>query len=287
MTRLTRPTWLTTGALVLLVAAAACSKDASSGTGPGGIGGAASKAPVAFLVNATATSTATAGSPVAGILAKDNGPGGGEGDFGDGDGHHWHGWWGWMRTRDVDSLVVSVTKLEVFGDTDTENAADSLADSVSADSAHKANGGDDDDGPNGWEEHERGWITIAVDSAHLDLIHLPDSAAAGIKIATGKLPAGTYRHVRLFIINPTIYFDSTIVAPNGDTLKAHTGYPVTFPNADSTGATFRTDDPFTVAAVGDTVPLFFDRDDTVRHIIITGDGKIVVLPSFHQGHDRH
>jgi hypothetical protein len=33
-----------------------------------------------------------------------------------------------------------------------------------------------------------------------------------------------------------------------------------------------------VPAVGDTVSLYFDRDDTVRHIIITGDGKIIVPP---------
>jgi hypothetical protein len=98
---------------------------------------------------------------------------------------------------------------------------------------------------------------------------------------------GTYRRVRLFIVTPTIYFDTTIVAPNGDTLKAGVGYPVTFPHADSTGATFKTDDPFTVTTLGETVPLFFDRDDTVRHIIITGDGKIVVLPSFRKGHEHH
>lgn len=293
MTRIMRPTWLVTGALVLLAAAAACSRDtgtgpaSTSGGGTGGTGGTGFKAPVTFRLN-LASSSSTVGGSASGIIAKDDGPGG-EGDFGDGEGHHWHGWWGWMRLHNIDSLTAIVTKLEVFGDTDTENAADSVADSVSADSARRARGDsdEDDDGLRDWEQHERGWITIPVDSAAIDLIHLPDSAAVGIKIATGTLPAGTYRRVRLFIVNPLLYLDSTVVTPNGDTLQAGVGLPVIFPNADSTGATFKTDDPFTVAAVGDTVPLFFDRDDTVRHIIITGSGKIIVLPSFHKGRDRH
>jgi len=270
--------------LALLAGATACSKDAAStAAGPGAGPSGAIKAPLSVNLASTSSSSSAGANVYTGIMEGGFFGNGGFGDFGDGDGHHWRGWWGWTRTRDVDSLIVTVTKLEVLtAFADSENAADSMADSVKADSVTA-----DSDRGRDWGEREWGWTSLPIDSAHLDLIHLPDSAAAGIKIATGKLPAGTYRHVRLFIINPTIYFDSTIVAPNGDTLKAHTGYPVTFPNADSTGATFRTDDPFTVAAVGDTVPLFFDRDDTVRHIIITGDGKIVVLPSFHQGHDRH
>jgi len=260
----------------LFVGAAACGKDTAS---PGS-SLRAGQAPL--VITLASVSSSGSGLPVSGIMAGDNGGPPSLGDFGDGEGHHWHGWWGWMRTHDVDSLTVTVTKLEVLTAlADSENAADSAADSTAADSAHGAHGDNDN---HDWEQREFGWTVIPVDSAHLDLIHLPDSAAAGVKIATGTLPAGTYRHVRLFIVNPTIYFDSTIVTPQGDTLMAHTPYPVTFPGADSTGATFKTDDPFTVPAAGDTVSLFFDRDDTVRHIIITGDGKIVVLPSFHQRH---
>jgi hypothetical protein len=61
---------------------------------------------------------------------------------------------------------------------------------------------------------------------------------------------------------------------------------VIFPSADSTGAVLKTDDPFVVPAAGDTVALYFDRDDTVRHIIITGDGKIIVPPMWRFWH-RH
>jgi len=262
MTRSMRPTWLVTGALALLAATAACSRDSGTGLSSTSLGGAP------FTVRlASVSSSSTAPASAGGILASDfGGPGGffgpgGFGDFGDHMGHRWRGWWGWTRTRDVDSLIVTVTKLEVL-----TMRPDS--DSTAADSAR----GHD------WSERHWGWTSLPIDSAHLDLIHLPDSAAGGIPVATDSLPAGRYRHVRLFVVNPLIYFDTTLVTPAGDTLKADTGYAVIFPCADSTGAIFKTDDPFVIPAVGDTVSLFFDRDDTVRHIIITGDGKIIVPP---------
>ena len=271
-------------AAALLGAAAACSRDAaSSGTGLVGGGGIANQASLTVRL-ASVTTSSGADTVMGGIPSSDfggpsgfNGPGG-IGNFGDGMGHHWHGWWGWNNIRYVDSLVVTVTKLEVLtAIPDSENAADSVADSLEADSAK----GHD------WSQREWGWIQLPVDSAHLDLIHLPDSAAAGIPVATDTLPAGTYRHVRLFIINPMIYFDTLIVTPAGDSLKAGVGYPVIFPSVDSTGAIFRTDDPFVVPATGDTVSLYFDRDDTVRHIIITGDGKIIVPPVMRFGFGGH
>jgi len=265
-------------ALGMVVAAAACSRDLATnvnGTngsnGTTGTGtGAAPRAQVAVRMAAgSATASPTGSMPGLLMGASDNGGTGGFGGFGDGAGHHWRGWWGWMRSRDVDSLIVTATKLEVLTALpDSESAADSAADSLAADSAR----GHD------WSEREWGWVQLPIDSARLDLIHLPDSASAGIPVATGTLPAGRYRHVRLFIVNPLIYFDSTLVTPAGDTLKGGVGYPVIFPSADSTGAIFRTDDPFVVPAAGDTVSLYFDRDDTVRHIIITGDGKIIVPP---------
>ena len=254
--------------LALLAGAAACSKDAAStAAGPGGSGGSgAVTAPLSVRLASSSSASTTAGANIyTGILSGGFSGGGGFGDWGDGDGHHWRGWWGWARTRDVDSLIVTVTKLEVLA---ALPDSDSTADSTAADSAR----GHD------WSEREWGWVQLPIDSAHLDLIHLPDSAAAGIPVATGMLPAGRYRHVRLFSVNPLIYFDSTLVTPAGDTLEGGVGYPVIFPSADSTGAVFRTDDPFVVPAAGDTVSLYFDRDDTVRHIIITADGKIIVPP---------
>jgi hypothetical protein len=259
------------GTLALLVGAAACSRDATN------LNSTAGGAPMAVQVT---SSGATGGAAsMAGLLtgfsANDNG-GPGFGDFGDGMGHHWRGWWGWTRVRDVDSLIVTVARVEVLAAVpDSEDAADSAADSASADSAGHHHGDRD------WDRREFAWIQLALaGSGHLDLIHLPDSAAAGLSVATGTLPPGTYRHVRLFVTNPMIYFDTLIVTPAGDSLQPGVGYPVVLPSADSSGALYRTDDPFVVPAEGDTVQMIFDRDDTVRHIIITGDGRIIVPPVF-------
>jgi hypothetical protein len=266
------------GTLALLVGAAACSRDMATN-----LNGTSGGAPLAVQIAATGSSASA--SSVTSVLTglSDHGGPGGFGEFGDGGGHHWRGWWGWMRTRNVDSLIVTATKLEVLTALpDSEDAADSLADSARADSGR----GHDHDHDR-FEHREFGWTVLSViGDGHLDLIHLPDSAAAGLPIATGTLPAGTYRRVRLFVTNPMIYFDSLIVTPAGDSLQPNVGYPVIFPSADSTGAIFKTDDPFVVPAVGDTVGLFFDRDDTVRHIIITGDGKIIVPPTFRFHHGR-
>jgi hypothetical protein len=279
MNRPPRSLWHTTGVLALLVAAA-CSRDAAS-TGPGG----SSSAARLSIRIASASSSSPTAIPVSmgGILSSDfGGPGGfdgpgGFGDFGDGMGHHWRGWWGWMRAHNVDSLIVTATKLEVLTALpDTEDTADAAADTAGTNGA--AWQGDDD---HNWEQREFGWTELeVVGDGHLDLIHLPDSASGGLPIATGTLPAGTYRHVRLFITDPMIYFDSLIVTPAGDTLQPDVGYPVVFPSADSTGAVFKTDDPFVVPDTGGTVAMVFDRDDTVRHIIITGDGTIIVPPIF-------
>jgi Domain of unknown function (DUF4382) len=266
---------LTLAALAGLAAAAACSADLA--TKPSSL--AAGMAPVTLRLASTAAPTA---GTAASLSSDFSGPwsGGGSsgfGDFGDGMGHHWRGWWGWMHRPAVDSLIVTVTKVEVLAAIpDTEDAADSVADSVAASSGRH---GDDDDGPFDWEQREFGWTDLAISgSGHLDLIHLPDSTAAGLTVASGSLPEGTYRHVRLFVTSPMIYFDSTIVTPAGDTLQAGVGYPVVIPSCDSTGAAIRTDEPFVVPAGGGDVQLYFDADDTVRHIIITGSGTIIVPP---------
>ena len=251
-------------AAALIGAAAACSSDLTKPNG--GV-------PVAFSL-AASSSTGTTSGTWTGSLTGNFDMGGSFGDFGDGDGHHWMGWPGRVRPSQVDSLIVTVTKVEVLtAMSDSENAADSGADSAKADS-----GKGDDDGED-FEEKEFGWTTLSVvGSGTLDLVHLPDSASAGLMVASGSLPAGKYKHVRLFVTNPMIFFDSTIVTPQGDTLKPGVGYPVVIPSADSTGAAIRTDESFTVPSGGGNVSLFFDKDDTVRHIVITGDGKILIPP---------
>ena len=267
----TLPLACTLAAAAAFATLAACSRDLATNLNVAG------QAPVSVRLASSASAPVPTGS-IVGLLtgAFDHGAPSGFGDFGDGAGHHWRGWWGWARVHDVDSLIVTATKLEVLAAIpDSENAADSAADSARA---HGGRGRGDDDHDD-VEEREFGWTQLPVTGdGHLDLLHLPDSASAGLSVATGMLPAGRYRHVRLFVTNPLIYFASLIVTPAGDTLQPNVGYPVTFPSADSTGAALKTDDPFVVPAAGDTVKLYFDRDDTVRHIVITPDGRIIVPP---------
>ena len=265
----------TLAGLAMLGVAAACSSDLATRPGGAAAGGTVNAVTATLAMHLASTSDSTGGAAtMTGMLTGDFGGFGGFGDFGDGMGHHWRGWWGWAHTRDVDSLIVTATKIEVLRILPDTGSADSTADSTS-------NYGD-------WQQREFGWTQLPIiGSGHLDLIHLPDSAAAGLPVATDTLPAGTYRHVRLFFVNPLIYFDSLIVTPAGDTLQAGVGYPVVFPNADSTGATIRTDTPFVVGAVGDTVPVYFDRENTLRHIIITRDGTIIVPPVMRFGFGGH
>ncbi len=179
-----------------------------------------------------------------------------------------------LRDSDVDSLTVNVTKVEVLAASpDTENAADSAAEAKADSGRHE----DEDD--NDHEEDERTWVTLDVTGGgHLNLLMLPDSASAGIAFASGTLAPGTYKHVRIFVTDPMLFLKHQIVTPAGDTLKAGVGLTVKIPSADSTGAAIKTDERFTVPTGGGTIKLFFDRDDTIRHIVVTGNGTIIVPP---------
>lgn len=245
------------GALGLFAAAAACSHDAML-TGAAG----AVQASVSLKMGSGTASVVT--TPF-GLLAD-------EGDSGRGGQHHGMNETGRISRSQIDSLVVDITKVEVRAELpDTENAADSAAEAkADSEKSHE----DDDH-----ENDERTWVSLdVVGNGHLNLLKLPDSASAGITIATGTLAPGVYKHVRLFATNPMIFFNAPIITSAGDTLKPGIGYPVTIPSADSTGAAIKTNERFTVPSGGGNVSLFFDADDTIRHVVLTGDGKIVVPP---------
>ncbi len=256
---------LALGGICLLAAAVSCSRDLTS-AGRNGNPASRVQAPVTVRL----VSLAPAGfAPLA-----DGMPG----DSGDADE------FGRVALSQIDSLIVTVTKVEVRvplpdsveakGDS-AEAKADSAE--MKADSAHR---GDDQEDEDEHENDEAGWDTLNVTGGgHLNLVKLPDSAKAGIQVASGTLPPGTYRHVRIFVTNPMIFFNAPIITPTGDTLKAGVGYPVKIPSADSTGASMKTDEPFTVPMGGGTVPLFFDPNDTIRHVRVTGDGKIIIPPT--------
>lgn len=240
-----------------LLAAAGCSRDMTSAAGS------SQKGQVPVTVRLASAAMPQAGVPVAPLA--DGGWGGGGRDQDE---------FGRVHRSDVDSLIVTVTKVEVRVPlADVEDQADEAAETNS----DNAKAGDDDDDH---EQDEVGWDTLdIVGGGHLDLIHLPTDAGSGLTVASGTLPPGTYRHVRVFVTGPMIFFNTPIVTPTGDTLKKDVGYPVIITSADATGAAIKTDESFTVPTGGGNVPLFFDADDTIRHVRVTGDGKIIIPPT--------
>lgn len=254
---------LALGGAGLVAAGAACSHDLSPTASAGLV-------PAAVKMASTSASTGLFGAGMAGDtvhMPADSD-----------DGHGGMLFLGRLSKSDVDSLSVNVTKVEVLAvNPDSENAADSAAEAKADSGKHEDTDADDDH-----ENDERTWVSLDVTAGgHLDLLNLPDSAQAGITIATGALPAGKYKHVRLFVTDATIYLKNQIVTPTGDTLKAGVALPVMIPSADSTGAAIKTDEKFTLTSGSSTVQLFFDADDTIRHIVLTADGKIVVPPVMH------
>lgn len=243
------------GGFGLFAAAAACSHDAT-------LTGAVGAVPASVAL-AMGSGTSAVASPF-GLLSD-------AGDSGRDGGHAL----GKVGRSDIDSLVVNVTKVEVHVEVpDTEDAADSAAEAKPGSARHE-----DEDRDDEHENDEKTWVSLDVTAnGHIDLMRLPDSASGGITIATGTLAPGRYKHVRLFVTGPTIFFKNTIVTPTGDTLQAGVGYPVRIPSADSTGAAIKTDERFTVPAGGGSVQLFFDADDTIRHVVVTGDGTIILRP---------
>ncbi len=257
---------LAVGGICLLAAAVSCSRDMTSASQNGST---ASHVPVTVSLAALAVAP---GTPLADMGDSAGSMGGDADEFGR------------VRLSQIDSLIVTVTKVEVRvpapdnGGEDKADSAEAKADSAEAkaDTAHRG----DDQGEDEHENDEVGWDSLGVTGGgHLNLVKLPDSAKAGIQVASGTLPPGTYRHVRIFVTGPMIFFNAPIITPTGDTLKAGVGYPVKIPSADSTGAAIKTDESFTVPMGGGTVPLFFDPGDTIRHVRVTGDGKIIIPPT--------
>jgi hypothetical protein len=121
------------------------------------------------------------------------------------------------------------------------------------------------------------WISLQVVSGgRVDLLNLPTEDAQGIVLATGDVPPGDYHLVRLVIASGEIWLNTELVTPHGDTLPANTAIPVFFPSG---GVMILTD--FTVPEGGGDVALVFDADETFAHVVITGDGRVMVTPVLH------
>ena len=212
-----------------------------------------------------------------------------------GDGHHP----GWFVTPDeVDSLMVTVTAVRVHAIVADSDSAEGIAWGDSASDADSADWKGEVEGEGGrwgggfqfggWFGHEAdsvAWYSLdLVGPARLDLVHLPTDSANGLVLASGNVPPGDYRHERLEITHATIRFDTTVTAWNGLTFKPDTGYAVLIPSAKQSG--LKTDAGLTVPAGGGDVTLIFDTDATIRGALVTGSGKIIVVPVIRSWHWR-
>ena len=124
------------------------------------------------------------------------------------------------------------------------------------------------------------WYTLTVVSGgSIDLMHLPTETDVALVLATGDVPPGDYQRVRLVISEGYIWLNTEIVTPQGDTLPANTAIPVVFPTGGIMVAV-----EFTVPEGGGDIPLVFDAAETFAHVLVTGDGRVIVTPVMRHRH---
>ena len=127
------------------------------------------------------------------------------------------------------------------------------------------------------ERHDDWYALDVIANGEIDLMALP-ADGDGLVLATGEIPAGDYKHARLFVSSATIRFNATIERPTGVVFQAGEGYEVYIPSADDSG--IKTQAGFTVPEGASEVVLAFDGDATLRHVVVTAEGTIVVPPVF-------
>jgi hypothetical protein len=136
----------------------------------------------------------------------------------------------------------------------------------------------------GWGHLSDDWYTLDVTgSGHLDLMHLPTDSGSGLVLAVGTVPAGEYAGARLIVSTATIWFDTTLTI-GGTTFVPGTGYPVTIPSGPEVG--IRTRAGFTIAEGSSEVQLLFDPEATIRGVVVTPNGDIILAPP-KLGHHMH
>lgn len=131
------------------------------------------------------------------------------------------------------------------------------------------------------DESDGGWQSLTLDAdATLDLAALPAEGTSPIVIASGSVPVGDYKMVRLFVDSASIVFTGPLSIGQAASFDGDTEYEVTVPSGTQTG--IKTDATFSVNA-GDTgeanaVDLLFDPDATFGNVSATGSGKVTLSP---------
>jgi len=131
------------------------------------------------------------------------------------------------------------------------------------------------------EDTESAWQTLALPAAvTLDLMALPSEQAGSIEIASGSVPVGSYRKVRLIAGEGEIVFRGPLSLGGGADFDGATVYTVTIPSGLQTG--IKTDVSFEVTenedATVNAAYLVFDPDATFLNITATGTGGVILNP---------
>jgi len=131
------------------------------------------------------------------------------------------------------------------------------------------------------EDTESAWQTLALPAAvTLDLMALPSEQAGSIEIASGSVPVGSYRKVRLIAGEGESVFRGPLSLGGGADFEGATVYTVTIPSGLQTG--IKTDVSFEVTenedATVNAAYLVFDPDATFLNITATGTGGVILNP---------
>jgi len=130
----------------------------------------------------------------------------------------------------------------------------------------------------GWGSRPWHWFSLAVlGNGRVDLLDLPTDSSDGILLAAGRLPPGEYVAARLIITSATIWFNDTIPT-DSIVLLPDTGYTVQLPHRRNGAMGILTRSGFTVPDDGGDVLLLFDPDVTIGHVVVTGNGTILIRP---------
>lgn len=134
--------------------------------------------------------------------------------------------------------------------------------------------GGDEDADNAWQTFTLG------ESVTLDLMALPTESGGSVSIASGSVPVGSYRKVRLLVSMGEIVFKGPLSIGGAASFDGGTPYPVTIPSGDQTG--LKTDVSFEVTAEEDgtvnAAYVVFEPSTTFQNITVTGSGGVILTP---------
>ena len=135
------------------------------------------------------------------------------------------------------------------------------------------------DGPGQCEDR---WVSLELaeeDWVELDLMALPTEGESPIVIAAGSVPVGEYHRARLFVNSAKVVFSESFTVGQA-TYEGGVEYDVEIPSAQNTGIKVAIDLVVEDDGEGNglEVGLLFDADATIKGVVGTGNGKVILPP---------